>query len=237
MVTLKKHCAPMPEPDTLANVFFSADTQDLGWYYIVRGIDANSNLYRLAAGFISTPQELEAAWDAEYMGILPVMGIIDEGGHGDMPKHVRELIMRKQGLYGYKGGAFGERWRHGKTPKQILASAKQYQADLLYYLYSQTDESNNYWYLPPFETLEEEYLSHLASYQPNNRMKHGDKYENWDTPTAGTPDHYFDCEKQMLCILDVALAELKPEHWRHPLPGLRRGNKPRQARQAPAINM
>jgi len=236
--TIRKHCAPIPDPKILANLFFAADTQDLGWYWVVRAVDATGNLYRLANGFVSTPQELRAAWNTKHLGILPVMGIIDEGGHGDMPKHARELIMAERGLYGYKGGAFGERWRIGKTPRQILASAKQYKADLLYYIYSQTDQTNNYWFLPPENEIGDEYLEHICAYAPNNRMKHGDKYENWDTPASNTPDHYFDCEKQVLCILDVAYAELRADNWRLPVAGMRRGTtKKREQRKAPSVDL
>jgi hypothetical protein len=234
--TVRKHCAPLPDPSVYANVFFSADTQDNGWYWVVRAVDSKSNLYGLAHGFVRTPQELEAAWDAGYYGILPVMGIIDEGGHGDMPKYVRELVERKQGLYAYKGGAFGTRWRHGNEKKTILASAKQYQADLLYYLYSQTDQSNNYWFLPPADTLDDEYIEQVAALEPNNRAKHGDQYENWGVPSSSVDDHYFDCEKQLLCILDVAYAELPANQWRHAVPQLRRGLK-KKRRKAPSVNL
>ena len=216
---LKKHCAPLPDPATLANVFFAADTQDNGWFWVVRGLDRTNCLWLLGHGFARTVQELKKVWDAEYIGILPVMGIIDEGGHGDMPKYTRQLVDAERGLYAYKGGAFGERWRHGNVAKTILASARQYQADLLYYLYSQQDRSNAYWYLPPEETLDDEYLAQVAAIQQNSRVRHGDQFENWEAPPQ-TPDHYFDCEKEILVIIDVALKELK--QWRQPVTGLRR---------------
>jgi len=235
VAALKKHCAPLPDPATLANVFLAADTQDNGWYWVVRGVDQANCLWRLGAGFVRTIAELKKVWDAEYLGILPVMGIIDEGGHGDMPKYVRQLVDAEKGLYAYKGGAFGERWRHGNVAKTILASAKQYQADLLYYLYSQQDRTNAYWYLPPEEMLEDDYLAQVTAIQPASRLKHGDQFENWEAP-AQTPDHYFDCEKEILVILDVAYKELKT--WRRPVTGLRRGmTGKREKRRAPTLDI
>jgi hypothetical protein len=234
--TVMKHCAPMPDPEKLANAFLAADTQDTGWFWVVRGVDAAGNLYRLGNGFVETIQDLERVWDAEYLGLLPVLGIIDEGGHGDMPKHARELIERKQGLYGYKGGAFGERWRHGTVSKQILASAKQYKADLLYYIYSQTDRTQNYWFLPPDPG--DEYVEHIAALEPNDRAKLGHRYENWEVPSKDVADHYFDCEKELLCILDVAYADLPANQWRHPVPGMRRSVKQQSARrEAPELSI
>jgi len=233
---LRKHCAPMVDPATLANVFLSADTQDNGWYWVVRGVDQNNSLWPLACGFVRTIAELKKTWDAEYLGILPVMGIIDEGGHGDMPVYTRQLVDSEVGLYAYKGGAFGEKWRHGNVAKTILASAKAYQADLLYYMYSQDDRSNCYWYMPPEEELDPEYLEHLTALQPNKRAKHGDQYEQWDTVSRGTADHYFDCEKMLLALLDVAYAELAANKWRRPVTGLRR-QAAKEQRRAPVLEM
>ena len=232
--SLRKHCAPLPDPSVLANVFFAADTQDNGWYWIVRGVDSAGCLWLLGHGFARVITELKKAWDSEYLGILPVMGIIDEGGHGDMPVYARDLVTAEKGLYGYKGGSFGEKWRHGKVQKQILASARAYQADLCYYLYSQTDRTKMYWFLPPEETLEDEYISHLVAMQPNSRARHGDAFENWQATPKGAPDHYWDCEKQMLVLLDVAYKELKT--WRKPVAGLRRQTQ-RKTRRAPVMEM
>lgn len=237
--TLKKHCAPYPDPSILTNIFFSADTQDSGWYWVVRGVDADNSLYLLNYGFVRTPQELEAVWDTPVFDILPVMGLIDEGGHGDMPKYVRELVENKQGLYAYKGTSAhqGTRWKHGKEKKTILASAKQYQADLLYYIYSQESTESNYWYLPPEDELTDDYMNQVASLQPQNRKQRGNEYENWDVPNKGTADHYFDCEKQLLVILDVAYRELPERQWRSMPTNLRRGTKRKPKRQAPEMEM
>jgi len=136
-------------------------------------------------------------------------------------------------LYSYKGGSFGEKWRKGNNPNTILASAKQYKADLLYYMYSQSDTSNHYWFLPPFETIEQEYLEQICAIQENTRSKHGNKYENWEVPSKGTPDHYFDCEKQLLVILDVAYKELPAGSWLKPVSNVRRGNK----RKTPKVQL
>ncbi|MBU2685881.1 MAG: phage terminase large subunit family protein, partial [Gammaproteobacteria bacterium] len=235
LAVIRRHCAALPAAADIASAFFSADTQDNGWFWVVRAVGRNNNLSLLSNGFARTIQEVKERWDDSHSGVRCVMGIIDEGGHGDMPKYVRQLVLAERGLYGYKGGAFGERWAHSKNiPKLILGNAKQYQADLLYYMYSQDDRSNNYWFIPPEETLEDEYMNHLAAMQKVNKKKHGDQYENYEN--LGQPDHYFDCEKQALCIIDVAYKELKA--WRFPVQNLRRGiQKPQQRRHAPSLEM
>ena len=232
--TIRKHAADMPDPADLANVFLAADTQDNGWYWVVRGVDGKNNLYLLQCGFARSIQDLKAAWDARYLDIMPVMGMIDEGGHGDMPKYARDLILQEKGLYGYKGGAFGEKWQHSKkVDKLILANAKGYQADLLYYIYSQHERSGCYWFLPPESDIGDEYLSHIAAIQPNSGSKHGNRLENWEPPDNKTADHYFDCEKMMLVLLDVAYKELK--QWRKPVSNLRRGTP--KKRRAPTLEL
>lgn len=230
--TLRKKCAPLPDPKVLGNVFLSADTQDNGWYWVVRGVDAQNNLWHLAHGFVRTISDLKRVWDAKYLGIMPILGIIDEGGHGDMPKYVKDLVHAEKGLYTYKGASIGEKWRHGKNAYTILANAKAYKADLLYYIYSQTRPGNCYWYLPPESQLDDDYIKQILAIQPQQRRKHGDRYENWDTASSGVADHYFDCEKQMLVLLDLAYAELTS--WRREVPTLRRGKK-RKGRRAPKM--
>jgi len=74
----------------------------------------------------------------------------------------------------------------------------------------------------------------MVAMQPNNRAKHGDMFENWQVSPKGAPDHYFDCEKELLVLLDVAYKELKT--WRKPVSGLRR-QQPKKRRSAPAMEM
>jgi len=206
--TVKLHRAPVPPVAKLAGIFLAADTQDSGWWWLVRGVDAQRNTYLLAYGFVKLIDELEAVWNAEYLGQQCDMGIIDEGGHGERPKQTISLVERTRGLYTYKGNSrIGERWKPGKERDLILANPYQYQADLLYYIHSQTERGNNYWFLP--EDVSDEYIEQIASFRADNKRKHGDRYENW---AATGPDHYFDCEKMWLVMLDYATKHMRS--WR-----------------------
>jgi len=210
---IREHCAVLPDPDTLANVFLSADTQDSGWYWIVRGLDVADNTYRLGYGLVKTIEELRAVWDASYLGIQCELGIIDEGGHGERPIQAKKLAAATRGLYTYKGNSrIGTRWKRGSERDLILAIPQQYQADLLYYIYAQPDKSNHYWFLPP--EAGDDYIEHIAALRPNNKARHGDRYENWDNNREA--DHWFDCEKMWLVLLDYARKHLRT--WRLPVP-------------------
>jgi len=203
------HCAPMPDPAILEGVFISADTQDNGWYYIIRGIDGKENTYKLAEGNVKTLTDLENLKLKGWGGIACLAGIIDEGGHKAV--EVQRFVESHKGWYSYKGGSmYKERFRlsDNKT-KLIWAISKQYQSDLLYYIYQQDKRENSYWYLPP--EVSETYLKHILDMRPDKKKKSGNLYENWE----GTgDDHYFDCEKMMIVVLDFAKKHFRPSEWR-----------------------
>ncbi|MCP3967434.1 MAG: hypothetical protein GY750_14655 [Lentisphaerae bacterium] len=115
---IRSHCAKaLPEADGIEAIFLSADTQDYGWKWEIRALDINCNRWQLTYGFseyleLSDEQRetlnewrrvaaslegnefipiriLEDVLYAEYLGIQPILGIIDEGGHR---KHTCEYI-------------------------------------------------------------------------------------------------------------------------------------------------
>lgn len=207
---LRSHCAPLPDPAILAGCFFAADTQDQGWWWVVRGVDAAGNSYRLGCGYARSEPELAAAWDDRYLGLRPALGLIDHGGHGQKPDQVLRFCAAHRGIYAYKGDPrIGTRWKPAKeTPLLFLANSNQYKADLLYYLYTQTRRGENYWYLPPDPG--EEYLAQLAALRKPETG--ANTYERWDP--GQRDDHYFDAEKMWLVALDMARAQLPREAWR-----------------------
>ena len=234
VIAIKAHIGPLPDRDEICGTFFSADTQDNGWYWIVRSIDINRNTQRLAAGYVVSEDDLIDAWDDKYMGRQCIMGIIDEGGHrsGD----VIDIVKDRAGLYAYRGNSRLIRWAPMKDKKQarmgrMAGNARHYQSELLYYIYTQTNrDKGNYWYLP--ENVTDEYISHIGSVQPDNKTKNGNLYENW---YERGDDHYFDCEKMWRTLLDFAQDELKRGHWFIPPPWLY-SEKPK-TRRKPQKNM
>jgi len=207
MDVISDHCRAEPDPDTIAGVLFSADTQDNGWYWIARGVDCAGETYLLGHGFARVWGELMAAWDADYIGIRPLAGIIDEGGH--RATEMRPLLADVAGLYTYKGNSrIGARYKVSKEdPFLLLANPAVYQGELLYYIYQK--RAGGVWHLPA--ELDDVYTAQIASVQPNRKVKHGDRYENWE-PVGD--DHLFDCEKMLLVLFEHAREAFAADLWR-----------------------
>lgn len=226
---LETRQAPPPDPEDLAILLFSADTQDTGFYWIVRAILVNGAKHTLAHGFADDWQALAAAWDAEYCGHRCAMGIIDEGGHRG--KDVQAFVLENRGLYTWKGNSrTGARYKLGELDKErgiterlrMNGNPYTYQAALLFDLYGRKlagDERHqpHHLYLP--ENAGQEYLEHLGAYRPNNKVRNGHRFENWKADQR--PDHYFDAEKQATALLEhvenLQLAgDLPPAVWINP---------------------
>ena len=210
--SIRKHATPIPEDLELENVFMSCDTQDDCVYYIIRGFDSNCNSYLLAHGKAMTLEDLTEIWDGEYMGCRCVLGIIDSGGH--RTAEIQSYCEDKKALWMYKGN---NSLRSGNVAQSdnvrglLMARAKFYQDRMLYYIYNHNAEADNYnWYLP--HDIDDEYVSQIGAMRPDNKTKHGDDYENWIN--HGNDDHFFDCEKMMLCLFDFAKRKLRGDEWR-----------------------
>jgi hypothetical protein len=237
---LNKHCPRfLPDPETLEAIFISIDTQDYGWKWELRGFDINSNRWLLGYGLCEyleltdderavinerlqkTALELgEEHHDIvtvadilykEWNGIAPLLAIMDEGGH--RKREVFPFVQAHDKLYSYKGNNQGlEKWRLSENlPKLILAHEKDYQADLIYYLYAQNNTENNYWYLMP--EIGQDYLKEIAAVQADYKKRDGDQYENWEH--NGKVHDFFDTGKMYLVIEDVAVSSLERRYFRH----------------------
>ena len=203
---------PLPDPKIIENVFMCADTQDDCFYYRIRAIDSDKNMYSLTPAIKAiTFEELDKAWQAEYLGIKPIMGIIDVGGH--RPEEVEKWVANKKNFYGYRGDprvAKEYDYVDGK-PKVLRANPYPYQVQLLYYMYIQKNRANNYWYLHPEET--DEYFDMMLDVKsPKKHATRDTEFKDWK-PSSGN-DHCFDCEKLFFLILKVAKNKLTPAEWR-----------------------
>jgi len=196
---VKKHRAPLPEPSSILYRFLAVDTQDAGFFWVVRGLDAKMNTYLLGAGMAADTAALAEVWNAEYHGGKLTCGIIDEGGH--RMAEVRQFADDRTGLFTYKGnGRIGTRLKESKeVPGLILANAETYKQFLLYAIYGTPNRGSHYWYLPPEPS--EMYMEQITSWRPNKAVRNGDAIENYHCPD-GTPDHLFDCEKMMLALVE-----------------------------------
>jgi hypothetical protein len=199
---LETHQADLPEPEVLVSRFLFADTQDNGWFWVVRGIDASYNTYKLGNGFVRSEDELAAVWDADYHGGVCTHGIIDAGGHADRPRVVKQFVLDRSGLFMYKGNSrIGTTWKYAKDlERYILANPIHYKAELLHLIYAHDNRSTNYWFLP--WDIDKDYTEHICCFKPDNKVKDGHLFEKWAKP-ASAPDHYFDCEKMGLVLIDA----------------------------------
>lgn len=203
---LLSHCAPLPLPSELEAVFLAADTQDNCWYWVIRGIDSKENTYLLDHGQSKTLTELDAIIKKGWEGIPCALACIDEGGHRSI--EVTRYVSGARGVYGYKGTG-GHKNRFNIDGKRIWGAALTYQSDLLYYIYSQGDKTGAYWFLPP--EIDTEYQDQMLAMKPSGKEK-DEGYDKWSNGEAD--DHYFDCEKMLTMLFEVAKEGLPASMWR-----------------------
>lgn len=227
--------------DDMEILLMSIDTQDYGWKWEVRGFDIHSNRYLVDFGFCESLQlsekerktindkrraeaeisespsgftevvTIEDVLSRQYHGIPVALGIIDEGGHRKI--EVARFVEETAKLYAYKGDSYGrDKYRFSENQdKLILAHKRDYQSDLLYYLYTQNNKDNNYWYLLP--DMPAEYYAELAAFKPDNKKRDGHYYENWDH--GGRVHDYFDTSCMYLTLEEVAIDCLELSYFKH----------------------
>ncbi len=211
---VRSHFIPELPPDVFFSaVYMGVDTQEVGYWWQVWGIDLAGNWYTLDYGFAWDDQAVIDAWNREYCGIRPMAGIIDEGGHRK-PDVDNLLALLGSGFFKYKGEG-GNRKENYRISEQdeflILAMAKRYQARLLYLIYSQHRKNNHYWFIVC--PIKKTFTQQMASVQAPAGDPEAD-FEEW-TPYDRQHD-LFDAGKMILLIHDFACNEFPSSFWRRP---------------------
>ncbi len=197
----------------LRGMFMAVDTQDDGFYWIIRALTANADKHLIAYGFAETLQQLTREWNVEREGKMPMLGIIDQGGH--RTKEVTAWVQKMKYWWKYRGESrISIRQRMSKEDALlILAKPHIYKSDLLYYIYTAIERGlPGYWYLP--SDLSNEYCRQLVAYSPDRTKKNGNEFEQWVSHSK--QDHFFDCEKMWLVIAEFAQQQLKDNEWWRP---------------------
>ena len=204
---LRRHSAPLPDPEKIRFRFLSADTQDSGWFWVVRGLDAAENTYLLGCGKAENLGELGRVWESDWHGGKISCGIIDEGGH--RAQEVRYFIKPRPGLFAYKGNPrIGKKWSESKEiSRLLLGNPRHYHMMTLYAIYGTGKPGSHYWYLP--EQIAPDYAEQICSWRANKSVRNGDRLENYHCPTGN--DHFFDCEKMMILLKDYFCEKILPE--------------------------
>jgi hypothetical protein len=232
-----ERCAPFPDPEKLALVLWSSDSQDEGWFWTMSGFDQLENMYVLNYGACRSQEELDLAWENRWEELLPALGVIDEGGHRS--KAVQRFVASRKGLYSYKGATqavaphSGKYYRLNAAEDRLLVRAKHYQAELLHQLHFQPKTPRNCLYLPPDLAPDSDMVEHLCAMRrtKNKNLQDPDNLENW--VNENRDDHYFDCLKQTLVLWDFAKETLALRFWRLPMPWHQKKSKKKRKVEVP----
>ena len=216
MSTLNKHKTDyevVDIRDELRGMFMAVDTQDNGFYWTIRAVLANGDKHLINHGFADSFKALTIQWNVEYYGKLPMLGIIDQGGH--RTKEVSDWVSKMKHWWKYRGESrISIRQRLSRNdPLLILAKPALYKSDLLYYIYSAIDRTMpGYWYIPA--NVDDDYCRQMIAISPDMTKRDGHEYEKWISHSK--QDHYFDCEKMWLVLYEYAQEQLKHNEWWRP---------------------
>ena len=198
----------------MRGMFMAVDTQDRGYYWLIRAVMDNTDKFLIDYGFVEDDEALEIEWNKERYGRLPLLGIKDQGGH--RTKDVTQWVKAHKYWWKYKGeNRISSRWKMSPNdPLLISAQSKVFQAELLYYIYTAIERDvDGYWFLP--SDLDGRYEKQIVTMSPDIHKQGGNEYEEW--VSHGKDDHYFDCEKMWLVIYDYALKMMQEKDWYQPL--------------------
>lgn len=177
-------------------------------YYVsvVRGFCDNGDSYLLSCGIDQTLADVEARIGNTYCGHKVALALIDNGGFETA--EYQPFIEAHSNLFWYKGTSAskidGKDWIASSNAKKLfLVNALGYQVKLLDRLYTTRRMDGNHWYLPI--NVDGDYFQQICNVQPARAMKDQNNFafENWCSYGNNRRD-YFDCEKMLLCALDIA---------------------------------
>ena len=206
----------------MRGMFMAVDTQDNGFFWTIRAVMDNKDTFLIECGFAQDFEQLEEEWSTERLGRMPMLGIIDQGGH--RTKEVTKWVRGMKYWYRYRGESrYAQKWVMSRSDALLInALSRSYQSDLLFHIYTViARDIEGFWYIPA--DVSGEYLKHIVAISPNLGKKNGEEYEEWISHSKN--DHFFDCEKMWLVIHDMAIKQLKPNEWYQPLTEDADGNK------------
>lgn len=231
-----------PKPDEIEAIFLVSDTQDTFSPTGVFALDIRDNIYLLEYANIDyialDPRDrekidaqrkseglppctvLEDWLEREWLGRKPLLHVIDKKGH--RTREIEAYAARNGQVIMYAGTLLQrDKWTLSKNARRtVLVSARAFQADLIFYLYSQRSRASNYIFLPP--NLSEETLAEITCVQPDNKRKNGHLPENWE-PAGEAVHDAFDVLKMALFAVDFAVKSLRRSRFaRGESPAIRR---------------
>lgn len=247
---IRAHQTPELPPEIISKldaIYMTVDTQDVGYWWTVLGVDGRENWYVLDYGYSWDDHGIIDAWKAKYCGFRPIAGMIDEGGH--RKKDVDRLVAKLgKGFWKYKGAdgrSTGKSWwkesGNDDEPLLILGHADHFKAELLYLLYAagrapdrqttpaeflaraENPEENNNLFICC--EIKKTYIAQMASVQPPMNNLEAD-FEDW-TPAERQHD-LFDTHKMALVLHEFAKKKFSPSAFlHHRVPGApaRQGQK------------
>lgn len=203
---LKSRCRPAPAVADISYRMIGIDTQGYSFWWRVRVWDKKANSYGVASGEVASLEELQKLWNTDWLGGKCIAGIIDVGGHRG--KEVSDWINKPEqsGIFMYKGrGQLAmQRWEMSQEQKRLLlVNPNIYKSELIFTMYDMEFGERGGWYLEP--EPDEEYMTQMMDYKPNNKKHHGNLPVNWES--TGN-EHLFDCEKMLNVMNDVFLKML-----------------------------
>lgn len=163
-----------------------------------------------------TPVEtVEDILNAEYLkkdgvGIVPTFIVLDARGHRmpDIFKFVN-THMNAMAWMGANMKSTDEHWRqtgdgNQKPVATFLCNARHYQAEQIYYLYTNKNRHNQYLYFYP--NIEKDVIEQIRACQPNQNSKFGHYPQNWQ---FGNRIHdYFDVTKMAYFARQYAIKQM-----------------------------
>ncbi len=194
-------------PDGVIIMTAGVDTQDDGFYYVVRGWGKNLESWLVRQDFIhcdmkdSKFHDPQAVFDRVKQGIftppyvkesgekmLFSLALMDEGGHRQRDVH---FISRHLPIFRpYKGSSTpnAEPIKRSKNEIHYLGNTRHWSELVQRFMESDT------WYLP--QDITKEYLDQVVKqYWIEEMDRHGNKKYRW---ISGGQDHYRDCENMAM---------------------------------------
>jgi len=146
------------------------------------------------------------------VGITPTFALIDRQGH--RTNEIQYFADKNTNVIMYQGAALQtSNWRISDNNRRlILAAAKHWQSVLIYYLYSQKNRKENYFYFAP--DVSDEVLKQIVCVKPDNTKKFGSAPENW-LPQGDAQHDYFDVCKMAYLAVDFAIQTMSRTRWRY----------------------